>query len=95
MLQVRMRSSPSFLVVNRRGLGVHLTLERFGSVNLDPSLPKRRRHQEVDRGQDDQLEASRGRGRNRRITLPALVGAIQVLVIFGTQLYDVVDGWFR
>lgn len=86
MLRARMRSSPSFLVVSRRGLDVRLTLERYGSK--EPSNPARRGHQEIGVGQDFRNRIRPRSFRGVFVALAAFAGSIQVLIVLGLQLYD-------
>jgi len=93
-----MRSSPSCLVVNRRGLGVHLTFEAFGTSKV-PSTPTGSVYQEalaaaskVPSGTSKEKHVTRGR--NRKVLFLAVISLLQGLVVVVNELFDIV-GYFH
>jgi len=89
-----MRSSPSFLVVNRKGLGIHLTWERFGPSNEVPVTTPIIWGQEIDTGPQNHEKPPKAWGRNRKVTISAAFGALQIMVLLGKDLYDFIVGLF-
>nr|QDH86488.1 MAG: hypothetical protein H2BulkLitter11909_000002 [Leviviridae sp.] len=84
-----MRSSPSFLVVNRSGLGFHVTMERFRSELTSSGPPRLRGDSGSQEIADQPKPDSRfGRKNGFRVILLALIATVQALVYF---LDDVVS----
>jgi hypothetical protein len=84
-----MRSSPSFLVVNRRGLGFHCTIERYGSFETHTDRKSDEGHAE------DEITSPYRRAtggiKNRRVLIYTLVAIAQGVVIVASQTLDVVQ----
>jgi hypothetical protein len=85
-----MRSSPSFSAVNRRGLGFHCTIERYGDP-LGSYALRKSDESHVDDEPTIPLRKASGRIKNRRILIYTLVAIAQGIVIVATQTLDVVQ----
>lgn len=106
LLHHRMRSSPNFSVVNRRGIGIHVTFEQFSSV-ASPSFGNRgvASPQAIERRGTVYQEAlaaatnapsgasrhqPRSKIKNRKVLALAILSLIQGLVVVVNEVFDVV-----
>jgi len=87
-----MRSSPSCLAVNRRGLGVHLTMEKYSNEN---TLRTGSVYQEALAAasrlpKEEGLTKPRGKIKSRKVLILALFSLGQALVVLVNQVFDIV-----
>jgi hypothetical protein len=81
-----MRSSPNFWVVNRRGLGFHISVEQFGN---DSEFSTDKRSPEIaTKGNSGQASGIKLGG--RKAALLAVVGLVQLVPLIYGDISDIV-----
>jgi hypothetical protein len=88
MLRAPMRSSPSFLVVSRRGLGVHFVVERYGP-SVGSSLDRKGVRHEIDAFSSPALP--KRKQYSRKTVFVAVFGILQGLMIVIGEIFNLFD----
>ncbi len=85
-----MRSSPSCLAVNRKGLGVHFTVEKYGNYSL-PTPPPGPVYQEAIKAATSASQSFPQKDKRVKLLVLAGLGVVNTLAVLVNSIFDFVD----